>query len=305
MYKGIILAGGVGTRLYPLTKSISKQILPIYNKPMIYYPLSTLISLGIQDILIISDPKNINCYRNLLNNSGDFGIKISFKVQKNPNGLAEALIIGQRFLNGDKCVLILGDNIFYSPTMNTKMLFNNKTNFKNKFQSKIFLYKVNDPNRYGVAKVDESTKKITKIIEKPKKFVSNYAVTGLYIYDEMAPIYAKKLKPSKRNELEITDLNNKYISLGKMSYEILPETSVWMDTGTYSSLIEASQFVQSIENRQNTLIGSPEYTSFKNKIITKKKLNSVIYKNKNNMYYKILQEKLKFDENKDKRKKNK
>lgn len=280
--KGIILAGGSGSRLWPLTKVVSKQLMPVFNKPMIYYPLSTLIDLGINDILLISDPINITHFKKLLNNGSQFGIKIKYCVQKKPNGLAEAYVLAEDFLKRSNSVLILGDNIFYSSNINddlSKKIFSG---------SKVFLYKVKDPNRYGVAKIDQKRKKIVKIKEKPKKFLSSYAITGLYFYDKHAVEYAKNLKPSKRGELEITDLNQIYLNKKKLTYTILESGSAWLDTGTHESLIEASQFIQTLEHRQNLLIGSPEISSLKQGFLKKSNLKKNFSNFKKNQYFKTI-----------------
>ena len=282
--KGIILAGGSGTRLWPLTKIVSKQLMPIFNKPMIYYPLSTLINLGINEILLISDPMNITSFKKLLNNGSQFGISIKYCVQKKPNGLAEAYILAEDFLKKSSSVLILGDNIFYSDSINKKL---NTHNFSG---SKVFLYKVKNPNRYGVAKIDKN--KIIKIVEKPKKYFSSYAITGLYFYDNKAVNYAKKLKPSKRGELEITDLNQIYLKKKELNYTILENGSAWLDTGTHESLIEAGQFIQTLEHRQNLLIGSPEMSSLKQGFLKKNILNKQIKKYIKNQYYNSILEQI-------------
>jgi glucose-1-phosphate thymidylyltransferase len=240
--KGIILAGGLGTRLKPLTDIISKQLLPIYNKPMIYYPLSVLIQIGVKEVLIISDRKNMPLYKNHLKNGKKFGIKIYYKVQTKPNGIASAYIIGKKFLNKNPSVLILGDNIFYGSNLIQK--------FQDAFKSdnsSLFTYEVDNPNAYGVIIKKSNT---YKIIEKPKKFYSKEAIVGIYFLDNKAPELAKKLKFSKRGELEITDLNNIYLKNKKMIVTKLDKGTVWLDTGSFEGLLNASNFVRTLEVRQ-------------------------------------------------------
>ncbi len=277
--KGIILAGGSGTRLSPLTIHMSKQLLPVFDKPMIYYPLYTLMSANIRDILIITAPQEINNFKKLLGNGERFGIKISYKVQKKPNGIAEAFIIGKKFINKDPVCLILGDNIFFGIDLLNSLPFNKKD-----FQgAKIFAFKVPDPRRYGVVKLNKKNQPVL-IEEKPKKPKSNLAVTGLYIYDNDIVSIASKIKPSKRNELEITDINDYYLKNKKLDVEILRTGSVWLDAGTTTSLLQAAQFVQTIQERQNLLISSPEELAFEKKWITKKTINKYFSKNNNNEY---------------------
>ena len=261
--KGIILAGGSGTRLYPLTKVVSKQLLPIYDKPMIYYPLSTLMLAGIRDIIIISTPSDLPNFQKLFGNGKKIGINLDYAEQPSPDGLAQALIIAESFLNGSPSALILGDNIFYGN--------NFKENLKNanlSSKSTVFAYHVNEPKRYGVVNFKNS--KILSIEEKPSKPKSNYAVTGLYFYDRDAPEYAKTLKPSKRGELEITDLNKIYLEKNKLNLQILNRGYMWMDAGTNDSLIEAQLIIQSTEKRQGRKIGCLEEIAINNKWITKK-----------------------------------
>ena len=250
MHKGIILAGGSGTRLYPCTITTSKQLLPIYDKPMIYYPLCTLMLAGIKDILIISDPKNLNNYKNLLGNGKHFGIKIDYEVQPKPEGIAQAFLIAEKFINNNNCTLILGDNFLYGDNLSKKIKFTKKIG------AKIFLHAVKNPNKYGVAEI--KNKKIIKIYEKPKKFISNYAVTGLYQYDHNVVRYAKSLKKSSRGEYEITDLNNIYLNKKKLDFDILGSGYAWLDTGSFDDLLDASLFVRTIQQRQGYLIGDPK-----------------------------------------------
>ena len=279
--KGIILAGGHATRLRPATTVISKQLLPIYDKPMIYYPLSTLMSIGIKDILIISDPNNLKLFKSLLGNGKKYGVNFKYAVQKKPRGLADALLVGEKFLNNSCSALILGDNIFYGSNLE-KIL--KSASLKN--GSTIFGYPVKDPQRYGVAKFNKKNKLI-KIIEKPKKPPSNLAIPGLYFYDEEAPKIAKKINPSKRGELEISDLNNFYIKNKKMNIVELNKEMTWLDTGTFESYYDASEFVKVLQNRQGVLIFSPELIAYKNGWISKKELIK-ISKNYPNNYGKIL-----------------
>ena len=279
--KGIILAGGTGTRLDPLTISYSKQLIPVYDKPLIYYPLSTLINLNIKEILIIVNRNQITNFKNLLGNGKDFGLKINYTIQNKPNGIAESFIIAEKFIKNDPVALILGDNIFYGQDLLHDI---NKFDITN--SGIIFLYQVNNPSHYGVANVKNN--KINKIIEKPKKIISNYAVTGLYIYDNSVIQKSKKLKPSKRGELEITDINNIYLKDKNLNYVKLNNSSVWFDAGTPSSLLSASQYVQAIQNRNNLLISSPEETSFRKKLISYNKLKKLLFKKPKNQYYNFL-----------------
>ncbi|MBQ8319654.1 MAG: glucose-1-phosphate thymidylyltransferase RfbA [Clostridia bacterium] len=267
--KGIILAGGAGTRLYPLTMVTSKQLLPVYDKPMIYYPLSTLMLAGIKDILIISTPQDLPNFEKLLGDGSQFGIKLSYKVQPSPDGLAQAFLIGEEFIGDDLCAMILGDNIFYGSGL-VKYLHEAVKNAE-EGQATIFGYYVNDPERFGIMEVDENGK-IISVEEKPKNPKSNYCITGLYFYDNRVVEYAKKVKPSARGELEITALNDLYLQNGSLKGILLGRGFAWLDTGTMDSLVEATDFVQMIEKRQGVKISAPEEIAFKNEWITKEEL---------------------------------
>lgn len=251
--KGIILAGGLGTRLRPLTSIISKQLLPIYNKPMIYFPLSILIQIGVKEILIITDSYNIGHYKKLLGNGKKFDVRLSYKIQKKADGIASAYILGEKFLNDSPSVLILGDNIFYGSNLINKF----QLAFKSK-ESSLFVYEVSNPSAYGVL---TKKKNKYKIIEKPKKFLSKKAVVGIYFLDENAPNIAKKLKFSKRKELEITDLNNKYLESTKTRVIRLDAETAWLDTGTFDGLVNASNFIKTLEERQGIKIGDLKFRS--------------------------------------------
>jgi len=257
--KGIILAGGNGTRLYPLTMAISKQLLPVYDKPMIFYPLSILMLAGIREILIISTPSDLPNFKKLLGDGKNFGLKLSYAEQPSPDGLAQAFIIGEKFIGKDNVVMILGDNIFYGNGL-IKIL---QEAVRNKNRATIFGYYVNDPERFGVVGFDKKWK-VTSIEEKPKRPKSNYAVTGLYFYDNRVIDFAKKIKPSGRGELEITDINKLYLNAGDLDVKLLGRGFAWLDTGTITSLINANDFIKIIEERQNTKIAALEEIAYKN-----------------------------------------
>ena len=281
--KGIILAGGSGTRLYPSTQVVSKQLLPVYDKPMVYYPLTTLMLAGIKEILVISTPEDTPRFEALLRNGGQWGLDIEYAVQPSPDGLAQALNIGESFLNGSPSALILGDNIFYGNTLGqTLAAANDQTD-----GATIFAYRVHDPERFGIVEFDQ-TGRTKSIEEKPSFPKSNYAVTGLYFYDKHASTYAKCLKPSDRGELEISDLNRKYLELGKLKVEVLNRGFAWLDTGTHESLIEASQFVRTVEVRQGLKIACPEEIALKKGWINAERVNELAKPLLNTPYGKYL-----------------
>ncbi|MCP3774573.1 glucose-1-phosphate thymidylyltransferase RfbA [Paenibacillus sp. MZ04-78.2] len=277
--KGIILAGGTGTRLTPLTKAISKQLLPIYDKPMIYYPLSVLMLAGIRDILLISTPHDIHLFQKLFNDGSELGLSISYKVQPYPEGIAQAFLIGQEFVGNDNVTLILGDNIFYGHGL-TSLLRNVIKQLKG---ATIFGYQVKEPQRFGVVEFDHNGK-VVSIEEKPKYPKSNFAITGLYIYDNKVIEIAKKIKPSERGELEISDINKEYLLEGELNIELLGRGYAWLDSGTHESLLKASQFIETIENRQALKVACIEEIAYGLGYINKEQLFELAQPLKNNEY---------------------
>lgn len=286
--KGIILAGGSGTRLYPLTKVTSKQLLPIYDKPMIYYPMSTLMSAGIRDILIISTPYDLPRFQELLGDGSQFGLRLSYAEQPSPDGLAQAFIIGEEFIGKDCVAMVLGDNIFFGHGLK-KRLRAAVRNAKNGKGATVFGYYVDDPERFGIVEFDASGHAVS-IEEKPQHPKSNYCVTGLYFYDNKVVEYAKNLKPSPRGELEITDLNRIYLENNELNVELLGQGFTWLDTGTHESLVEATNFVMTVENHQNRKIGCLEDIAYLNGWITTEQLQAVIEIYKKNQYGRYLQD---------------
>ncbi len=267
--KGIILAGGSGTRLHPLTLAVSKQLMPVYNKPMIYYPLSTLMHAGIREILFITNPHDQPLFKHLLGDGSKLGCRFEYKIQHEPNGLAQAFVIGKSFIGKEKVALILGDNIFFGTGLGQKLESSTSPD-----GGYIFAYRVNDPERYGVVEFDEN-QKVISIEEKPKNPKSNYAVPGLYFYDNNVVEISKNLKPSSRGEYEITDVNKAYLEAGKLKVKTLPRGTAWLDTGTFRSLIQASNFVQTIEERQGFGVGCVEAVAYSNGFINSEKLKEL------------------------------
>lgn len=286
--KGIVLAGGAGTRLHPSTIAVSKQLLPIYDKPMIYHPISVLMLAGIKDILIISTPVDLPNFKRLLGDGSQFGIKFSYKEQPSPDGLAQAFILGEEFIDGDDVALVLGDNIFYGGGFSGKLksVVNNIKEFGG---ATVFGYPVKDPQRFGVVEFDE-TGKVLSLEEKPQNPKSHYAVTGLYFYDKKVVDYAKNLKPSARGELEITDLNNIYLKNGNLNVELLGRGFAWLDTGTHHSLLQAGQFVKTVEDNQGIKIACLEEVAYRMGFVTKEELIQNIEKYKNNEYFTYVRE---------------
>lgn len=280
--KGIVLAGGSGTRLYPSTMVVSKQLLPVYDKPMVYYPISVLMLAGIKDILIISTPHDIPNFQKLLGDGSQFGVKFSYKVQPSPDGLAQAFILGEEFIGKDSVAMILGDNIFYGAGFSDSLYSASKRTDEG--MATIFGYYVKDPERFGVVEFDENGKALS-LEEKPKSPKSNYAITGLYFYDNKVVEYAKNLKPSARGELEITDLNKVYLAKGNLHTEVLGRGFAWLDTGTHNSLLKAGQYVQTIEENQGIKIACLEEIAYRMGFLNKETVQAEAEKYKNNEYF--------------------
>lgn len=267
--KGIILAGGTGSRLHPITQGISKQLTPVYDKPMIYYPLSTLMLAGIRDILIITTPTDQEQFQRLLGDGSRFGINLEYKVQPSPDGLAQAFILGADFIGNDPVALVLGDNIFYGPGLGTQL-----ATYEQKDGATVFAYQVADPRAYGVVDFDEDFNALS-IEEKPENPKSDYAIPGLYFYDSKVVEYARQIKPSPRGELEITDLNRVYLEQGKLKVEVLPRGTAWLDTGTFDSLADATNFIRTVQNRQGLSVGCPEEIAWRHGWLSDEQLRDI------------------------------
>ncbi|OFL22564.1 glucose-1-phosphate thymidylyltransferase [Rothia sp. HMSC069C03] len=267
--KGIILAGGTGSRLHPITQGISKQLTPVYDKPMIYYPLSTLMLAGIRDILIITTPTDQEQFQRLLGDGSRFGINLEYKVQPSPDGLAQAFILGADFIGNDPVALVLGDNIFYGPGLGTQL-----ATYEQKDGATVFAYQVADPRAYGVVEFDEDFNALS-IEEKPENPKSNYAIPGLYFYDSKVVEYARQIKPSPRGELEITDLNRVYLEQGKLKVEVLPRGTAWLDTGTFDSLADATNFIRTVQSRQGLSVGCPEEIAWRHGWLSDEQLRDI------------------------------
>ena len=267
--KGIILAGGTGSRLHPITQGISKQLTPVYDKPMIYYPLSTLMLAGIRDVLIITTPADQEQFQRLLGDGSRFGINLEYKVQPSPDGLAQAFILGADFIGNDPVALVLGDNIFYGPGLGTQL-----ATYEQKDGATVFAYRVADPRAYGVVEFDENFNALS-IEEKPENPKSDYAIPGLYFYDSKVVEYARQIKPSPRGELEITDLNRVYLEQGKLKVEVLPRGTAWLDTGTFDSLADATNFIRTVQSRQGLSVGCPEEIAWRRGWLSDEQLRDI------------------------------